>query len=31
VLARVPLLALDEIPEGGFFSRLIDRIRLWFH
>jgi serine-type D-Ala-D-Ala carboxypeptidase (penicillin-binding protein 5/6) len=27
----MPLVALQEIGEGGFFSRLIDRIRLWFH
>ncbi len=27
----VPLIALDEAPRGGFFSRLWDSILLWFH
>ncbi len=27
----VPLIALDEAPQGGFFSRLWDSILLWFH
>lgn len=31
VLATAPLLAMEEVQEAGFFGRLIDRIRLWFH
>ncbi|MGF6496260.1 D-alanyl-D-alanine carboxypeptidase (penicillin-binding protein 5/6) [Luteibacter sp. 621] len=27
----VPLVALNDAPEGGFFSRLWDTIMLWFH
>ncbi|MBD8881965.1 MULTISPECIES: D-alanyl-D-alanine carboxypeptidase family protein [Rhodanobacter] len=27
----VPLVALNEAPQGGFFSRLWDSILLWFH
>ena len=27
-LAEVPLIALDDVPEGSFFSRLYDRARL---
>ena len=27
----VPLIALNEAPQGGFFSRLWDSILLWFH
>ncbi|OOG61782.1 serine-type D-Ala-D-Ala carboxypeptidase [Rhodanobacter sp. B04] len=27
----VPLVALDDAPQGGFFSRLWDSILLWFH
>jgi D-alanyl-D-alanine carboxypeptidase (penicillin-binding protein 5/6) len=27
----VPLIALQEAPQGGFFSRLWDSILLWFH
>ena len=27
----VPLIALDDAPQGGFFSRLWDSILLWFH
>ena len=27
----VPLIALSEAPQGGFFSRLWDSILLWFH
>jgi D-alanyl-D-alanine carboxypeptidase (penicillin-binding protein 5/6) len=26
-----PLVALDDAPQGGFFSRLWDTIMLWFH
>jgi D-alanyl-D-alanine carboxypeptidase (penicillin-binding protein 5/6) len=25
------LIALDDAPQGGFFSRLWDSILLWFH
>lgn len=28
-LKTVPLVAMDEVPPGGFFHRLIDTIRLW--
>jgi D-alanyl-D-alanine carboxypeptidase (penicillin-binding protein 5/6) len=28
---NVPLVALDDAPQGGFFSRLWDTILLWFH
>jgi D-alanyl-D-alanine carboxypeptidase (penicillin-binding protein 5/6) len=27
----VPLVALNDAPQGGFFSRLWDSIMLWFH
>jgi D-alanyl-D-alanine carboxypeptidase (penicillin-binding protein 5/6) len=27
----VPLVALDDAPQGGFFKRLWDSILLWFH
>ncbi len=27
----VPLIAINEAPQGGFFSRLWDSIMLWFH
>ncbi|MFC5582806.1 D-alanyl-D-alanine carboxypeptidase family protein [Rhodanobacter terrae] len=27
----VPLIALNDAPQGGFFSRLWDSIMLWFH
>jgi D-alanyl-D-alanine carboxypeptidase (penicillin-binding protein 5/6) len=27
----VPLIALQDAPQGGFFSRLWDSILLWFH
>lgn len=30
VLARRPLTTLHEVPEGGFFRRLIDSIRIWW-
>lgn len=30
-LQDVPLVALDDAPLGGFFSRLWDSILLWFH
>ena len=28
---NVPLVALNDAPQGGFFSRLWDSIMLWFH
>lgn len=28
---NVPLVALADAPQGGFFSRLWDSILLWFH
>jgi D-alanyl-D-alanine carboxypeptidase (penicillin-binding protein 5/6) len=31
VLAEQPVLALNAVPEAGFFGRLIDSIRLWFN
>ncbi len=30
-IQNVPLVALDDAPQGGFFSRLWDSILLWFH
>jgi D-alanyl-D-alanine carboxypeptidase (penicillin-binding protein 5/6) len=30
VIAREPLHALRDVPEGGFFSRMLDEIQLWF-
>jgi len=30
-LENVPLVALDDAPQGGFFKRLWDAILLWFH
>lgn len=30
-VVTVPLVALNDAPEGGFFSRLWDTIMLWFH
>jgi serine-type D-Ala-D-Ala carboxypeptidase (penicillin-binding protein 5/6) len=30
-VTTVPLVALEDAPEGGFFSRLWDTIMLWFH
>nr|WP_211234509.1 D-alanyl-D-alanine carboxypeptidase family protein [Solimonas soli] len=29
-LKTIPLVAMDDVPLGGFFHRLIDSIRLWF-
>lgn len=31
VLAERPLVAIEPVPEGGFFKRLIDAIKLFFH
>ncbi len=30
VIAREPLRALRDVPEGGFFDRVLDEIQLWF-
>ncbi|MDE2248041.1 MAG: D-alanyl-D-alanine carboxypeptidase [Xanthomonadaceae bacterium] len=30
-IQTVPLIALNDAPQGGFFSRLWDSILLWFH
>ena len=30
-IQSVPLIALNDAPQGGFFSRLWDSILLWFH
>jgi len=30
VIAREPLRALRDVPEGGFFDRMLDEIQLWF-
>ena len=29
-LAQVPLVALDDVAEGGWFSQLLDSISRWF-
>jgi D-alanyl-D-alanine carboxypeptidase (penicillin-binding protein 5/6) len=29
-LVEVPVVALEEVPQSGFFARLIDTVRLWF-
>ena len=31
VIARVPLVTLAAVPQGGLWTRLIDSIALWFH
>lgn len=31
VLAERPLVAIEPVPEGGFFKRLMDAIKLFFH
>lgn len=31
VIAQRPLVILQDVPEGGFFSRIIDYIKLTFH
>jgi D-alanyl-D-alanine carboxypeptidase (penicillin-binding protein 5/6) len=28
--ARAPLLALEAVPEGGFWQRLSDSVSMWF-
>jgi D-alanyl-D-alanine carboxypeptidase (penicillin-binding protein 5/6) len=30
-LVTEPLVVLKDAPQGGFFTRLWDAIRLWFH
>jgi D-alanyl-D-alanine carboxypeptidase (penicillin-binding protein 5/6) len=30
VVARVPLVTLQEVEEAGFFGRMIDGVKLWF-
>ena len=30
VVAQEPLRALRDVPEGGFISRTLDEIQLWF-
>jgi D-alanyl-D-alanine carboxypeptidase (penicillin-binding protein 5/6) len=30
VLARMPLVALEDAPESGFFARMIDSIKMLF-
>ncbi len=30
VLAERPIVALKAVPEGGFFKRMMDSVRLWF-
>lgn len=29
-VTEIPVVALEEVPEAGFFARLIDTVRLWF-
>ena len=29
-VGEFPVMALEEVPEAGFFGRLWDTIRLWF-
>lgn len=31
VIARVPLVALAAVPQGGLWTRVVDGIALWFH
>ena len=31
VLAKRPLVAVEPVPEGGLFKRLLDAIKLFFH
>ena len=30
VIAERPIVALKAVPEGGFFKRMVDSVRLWF-
>jgi D-alanyl-D-alanine carboxypeptidase (penicillin-binding protein 5/6) len=29
-VTEIPVVALEEIPQAGFFARLVDTVRLWF-
>jgi len=29
-VSEIPVVALEEVPQSGFFARLIDTVRLWF-
>ena len=31
VVAQSPLVPLQAVPEGGFWARTADGVRLWFH
>ena len=31
LVAQAPLVALDEVPRGGFFKRLWDELLMWWH
>jgi len=31
VIARVPLVALAAVPQGGLWTRAVDSVALWFH
>ena len=31
VIAQAPLVALDAVPQGGFFKRLWDSLLMWWH
>jgi D-alanyl-D-alanine carboxypeptidase (penicillin-binding protein 5/6) len=31
VVAQAPLVALDAVPQGGFFRRLWDSLLMWWH
>jgi serine-type D-Ala-D-Ala carboxypeptidase (penicillin-binding protein 5/6) len=31
VIARAPLVPFEDVPLGGWWTRLVDTIRLWFH
>jgi D-alanyl-D-alanine carboxypeptidase (penicillin-binding protein 5/6) len=30
-IVQAPLVALDEVPRGGFFKRLWDSLLMWWH
>jgi D-alanyl-D-alanine carboxypeptidase (penicillin-binding protein 5/6) len=29
-LTEVPIVALEDVPQAGFFARMVDTVRLWF-
>ena len=31
LIAQAPLVALDDVPQGGFFKRLWDSLLMWWH